>query len=161
MKHTHLIVIAILFFFVAQRSLYAHGGYVTTFHGAGFNPAYSVNPQHSDYALNLAYRKGFFSYVSLYWHAEAGRLMKSKNWYGQIGADAMILFLGFQFGGMWIRQPQMRNNNAWGGYLGLSGGIPVHDHAGFFVSSGRNFMFNRRDNFYFRAGIYFGKAETR
>ena len=161
MKKLSFVLVISLSICALPNSLYAHGGYVTTFHGAGFNPAYIVNPQHSDYALNMAYRKGFFSFISLYWHAEAGRLMKSKNWYGQIGADAMILFLGFQFGGTWIRQPQMKNNNAWGGYLGLSAGIPVHDHAGFFVSSGRNFMFNRRDDFYFRAGLYFGKSETR
>ncbi len=148
---------------MSPPSLSAHGGYVTYFRGMGFNPAYIRDGKEAGYALNLHFRKGFFSYVSLYWHAEAGRLMKDWKWYGQIGGDAMIFIFGLQGGIGIIHQPRKGDFAVFaaGPYSGISVGAPVSRNTALFFSAGRNFYVNRRDSFYARLAILFGKSTVR
>ncbi len=41
-------------------SVFSHKGYIISFQEICLNPSFIANPDHSDYALNLNFRKGFF-----------------------------------------------------------------------------------------------------
>lgn len=138
----------------------AHGGSIIKFRGIGFHPAWVKYSNQTDYSLNLSYRDGFFSYLSVYYHLEAGRMIPQKKNYAQIGLDLMVLFIGFQYGAMCQYPENQLSKIRFGFYSGLSLGMPIHHHIAIFSSAGRNMLIHSRDAWYARVGIYFGKTKV-
>lgn len=165
---SYIIVLLLAAACCAATDLHANGMNRTLpFTGLGVSAEYARSRHDNDIGCALSFKTGVFHIASLLFSADAGYRPLSRNAYGRIGGEFLLVFVGFEAGLLfsyrapdepraypaWLYREKLRGPFSTGCYLGLTGGVPT-GNLGLFLSLGGNIYFLNRDHeFYAMASV--------